>query len=543
LNKYFESVFSTDDGVLPPFPSRLPPNTETLSDINISPKIVNAILKKLKTNAAAGPDGLPPIFYHYTATTLSAPLSILFRSLIDLRTLPAEWKISIISPKFKKGAPSDPSNYRPIALTCTCCKILERIISCDILTYLHEHKLITSHQHGFLKKRSTSTNLLESLNDWTVSLSNNKSVSVAYIDYKSAFDVISHNKLLLKLSGYGITGNLWFWIRAFLTGRSQVVRLGSSSSTSCSVTSGVPQGSVLGPLLFNIFINDITDTMNPSVTSKLFADDIKLYSEFSNILPDTLQNQLDKICSWSSIWQLRISYTKCSSMTIGHHTNTNKFHLDSHPITHTKTAKDLGVTVDSDLKFKSHIKDIVTRANQRCSLIHRCFLSRDPSNLTRAYKVYVRPLLEYASTIWSPSSVAQIIDIESVQRRFTKRVPGCCNLNYADRLTRLNLQSLEHRRLINDLTMCFNIIKGNNCLNNSEFFTLNQNKSLRGHQFKLSVPNTKLNTRRSFFSERIVSPWNSLPSDIVSSPSIKSFKSHLSKFSLIKFLSFPTVLK
>ena len=137
---------------------------------------------------------------------MSYPLSHLFRSLIDIHTIPTEWKNSTIIPKFKKGAPSDPSNYRPIALTCTCCKILESIISCELSQYLLEHKLITHHQHGFLKRHSTSTNLLESTYDWTIALSNRNSVSVAYIDFKSAFDRISHSKLLLKLSGYGING-------------------------------------------------------------------------------------------------------------------------------------------------------------------------------------------------------------------------------------------------------------------------------------------------------------------------------------------------
>jgi hypothetical protein len=279
--------FFVNDGNAPQFPCRLPNDKTTeISDIKISPQIVIKILKKLKTNSAAGPDNLPPIFFHYAAPSLSLPLSILFRSLIDLRTLPQEWKLSIIIPKFKKGAPSDPTNYRPIALTCTCCKILETIVASDLIQFLIDHNLITRHQHGFLKRHSTSTNLLESLNDWTISLSNHKSVTVAYIDFKSAFDSISHNKLLIKLSSYGITNTLYFWIKAFLTNRFQKVKIGSSFSSVCSVTSGVPQGSVLGPLLFNLFINDLVDSLEPNTTAKLFADDLKLYSEFSNVHPN-----------------------------------------------------------------------------------------------------------------------------------------------------------------------------------------------------------------------------------------------------------------
>ena len=174
----------------------------------------------------------------------------MYRSFIDLHNLPQEWKMSLITPIFKKGSPSDPSNYRPISLTPTCCNILESLISADLSEFLNDHKLISKHQHGFLKKHSTVTNLLESVNDWTLSLSSSKSVAIAYIDFQRAFDSVSHPKLLHKLQNYGIDGNLLFWISSFLTGRRQSVKIGSSFSKFSPVSSGVPQGSVLGPNTF-----------------------------------------------------------------------------------------------------------------------------------------------------------------------------------------------------------------------------------------------------------------------------------------------------
>ena len=389
LNEYFQSVFTSDNGSNPNFTPRIQPTNNGISDIEITPAITCRVLVKLKTNSAAGPDGLPPIFFNYTAQSLSFPLSILFRSLIDLRSVPSEWRHSIITPKFKKGFPTDPSNYRPIALTCTCSKVLESIISSQLSQYLLDHKLITPHQHGFLKRHSTSTNLLESRHDWTISLANRNSVNIAYIDFKSAFDCISHPKLLIKLSSYGIKGNLYHWIAAFLSNRSQSVKINSSLSASALVTSGVPQGSALGPLLFNLFINDITDHLDPSATAKLFADDIKLYTSFSNISPSILQSQLNIIQAWSTLWQLRISYSKCSILSIGPHQQNNIFQIDQHTISKVEHATDLGVTIDSKLKFKIHINGIVTIAHQRKSLILRCFLSRNTLNLIRAFKIYV----------------------------------------------------------------------------------------------------------------------------------------------------------
>ena len=168
LNSYFQSVFTADDGLLPPFPSRVPPGSPGLSDADITPAIVLKILRKLKTNSAAGPDGLPSLLFSKCAVSFVTPLSILFRSLIDLKSLPREWKHAIITPVFKKGSPSDKSTYRPSALKCSYCKILESIIVDNVLQYLTDHNLITKHQHGFIKNHSTVSNLLESTNDWTL---------------------------------------------------------------------------------------------------------------------------------------------------------------------------------------------------------------------------------------------------------------------------------------------------------------------------------------------------------------------------------------
>jgi len=166
--------------------------------------------------------------------------------------------------------------------SCICCKLLESIIVINLLDYLNDHKLINKCQHGFLKNHSCLTNLLESCRDWTLSLTSHASVVVASIDFQQAFDTVSHRKLLHKLSGYGIRGNLLQWISSFLSNRLQRVRVGSSFSKYCSVCSGIPQGSCIGCLLFNLYINDITDNLNPGVTVKLFADDVTIYSSINH---------------------------------------------------------------------------------------------------------------------------------------------------------------------------------------------------------------------------------------------------------------------
>ena len=541
LNHYFESIFTHDNGSTPNFPSRTPPNCPGINDIHITPSLITRTLGKLKKNSAAGPDRLPPIFFHNTSSFISFPLSILFRTFVDSKSLPQEWKHSIITPKLKKGSPSNPHNYRPIALTCTCCKIFETLVASDLTNYLLSHNLINKQQHGFLKNHSTTTNLLESINDWTISLSNHNSVVVGYIDFTRAFDTVVHLKLFQKLQAYGISGNLLFWIQAFLTNRTQSVKVGSSISASLPVTSGVPQGSVLGPMLFNLFINDLTDPLN-SITVKLFADDVKLYTNLT--LPQAatnFQSHLDYIKSWADTWQLTIANSKCNILELGPHPSNTTFSISGTPIELSNTVKDLGVTIDSKLKFTQHITDIVRRAHQRASLIYRSFISRDTCILIRALKTYVRPLVEYASQIWSPTCLHLITKLESVQRAFTKKLPGLSKLTYDHRLRTLNLQSLEHRRLLSDLMTCFKIIRGFTSITLSDIFVPSPNTTSRGHPFRLLVPLAKTNTRKRFFTCRIIKIWNSLPLDTVCASSPLAFKHLTSRLDLSKFLTFPCI--
>ena len=494
----------------------------------------------MKTNSAPGPDQLPSILFNKTASSISFPLSILYRTIFDLHELPLEWKKSIIIPIFKKGSPSEPSNYRPISLTCSCCKVLETIIASDLLEFLVSHNLISKNQHGFLKKHSTVTNLIETFNDWTVSLLNRKSVVVAYVDFQRAFDVISHTKLIHKLTAYGISDNLLFWISSFLSNRTQCVRVNSSLSPWLPVISGVAQGSVLGPLLFNLFVNDLTDNFNPLVRAKLFADDLKVYSEIS--VCSSFQFHLDLIHAWSTTWQLPISYSKCNILVLGNSSSNINFSFPSVIIKQVQIIRDLGVLVEPDLKFISHIHSIIDKANIRSSLVFRSFLSHNSSNLLRAYKTYIRPLLEYASSTWSPSLITQIMALEMVQKKFTKRIPNISHLNYNDRLHSLKLQSLEHRRLICDLVLCYKIVHNNLCMTFTDLFKFPNITSPRRHSLQLYCPVLKSNLHKGSFAYRVISPWNSLPENIVCAPNSVTFKNRLSKFDLSKFLIFPCIV-
>jgi len=419
---------------------------------------------------------------------------------------------------------------------------MERIIVTDMLYYLRLNGLISKEQHGFLSRKSTTSNLLETINDWTLAINDRNAVSAIYIDFAKAFDTVCHNKLSYKLTCYGIAGSLLKWINSFLFGRSQCTRINHTCSMYTNISSGVPQGSVLGPLLFLLYINDVVDIFDRSCKCKLYADDLKLYSVIQTAEDCALmQRKLDEILLWSNQWQLTISYAKCNAMFIGKcnaSLNAN-YSINSKPIPVVESIKDLGVTIDSDCKFNNHISHIVARAHTRANLIHKCFTSKDPSTLVRAFTTYVRPLLEYGSCIWSPCTATLITKLESVQRRFTKRLANMTLLNYSTRLSILSLESLQTRRLYADLIYVYKILFNVVDVDSNVFFklcnTFISRPNTRGHDFKLYVEHCRINTRKTFFCNRVIKVWNDLPAKNEHFLTLSSFKRFLKSINLSDF--------
>jgi len=431
------------------------------------PKLIRIIRKiKSKNKLSCGPDGYPAKLLTALAPVIAEPLSLMYSSFQSVGKMPSAWKSAIVTPVFKKGSSSDPANYRPISQTSVFCKLMERAVTEDITIYLLKNNLISSQQHGFLSKRSTLTNLLETMDDWTISINNKLLQTAIYIDFSKAFDTVSHSKLLIKLNSYGIRGDLLSLIGDFLADRSQCTRVGSRLSSSTTLTSGIVQGSCLGPLLFVIYINDVTRIFGENITAKLYADDLKLYSVVeSQLNADQLQQCLNNLHDWAKTWQLTISIKKCQTINIGGRGSLRRalaaqYHIGNDNLPCVASVADLGVTVDCSLKFSAHINKIARKASTRCYLLKKCFLSKDTDTLLRAFKTYVRPLLEYNSPVWSPHLLKDIDLLENVQRRFTKRLRGMHNLSYNERLLKLNIERLEARRLRTDAITTYKIIFG-----------------------------------------------------------------------------------
>jgi len=539
LNDFYSSVFVSDNNILPVFAPRVPNDCE-LSSVTFTPDVVYKHLSKLNPKSGGGPDGLSAVLLKNVAGSLAQPLSLLYSASFELSAIPDMWKAAIVTPVFKKGSPTAASNYRPISLTCIVCKIMETIIKDRLIDYLLDKKLITNQQHGFLAKHSTCSQLLECVNDWTIELNLRHSIDVAYIDFQKAFDSVVGSKLGHKLSSYGISGSLLNWLSAFLSNRVQAVKVNNKVSEYIPVRSGVPQGSVLGPVLFLLYVNDLVDLFGPGLTAKLFADDVKIYAVITDV-NDTVAFQagLDALNAWSVDWQLPISVNKCSVLHLGRKNIDHTYQLNGVSLPDVKEVTDLGIKVDSNLRFVKHYRFISNKAQQRASLILRTFRSRDPILLFKAFSVYVRPLLEYCSPVWAPVYVTDVELIERVQRRFTKRLNGLWHLCYFERLRMLgNIETLELRRLKSDLTMVYKIVHKLIAIDFNEFFALNNFSCTRGHNFKLTKPKCNNNARQFSFACRCINAWNFLPVDVVAAASLKKFKAGLSTVDFIKFLKY-----
>ena len=301
LNEQFSSVFTNED--LSSLPQALPCMFPTIPDIVIVPDGIEKLLKNLQANKAPGPDGITPRILKETAAEIAPILSIIFQRSLDTSQLPSDWKLANISPIYKKGERTKPSNYRPVSLTSVCCKLLEHVVHSHMMKYFDSHHILTDQQHGFRRNHSCETQLIQTMHDLTLAHNNHTQIDAIIMDFSKAFDVVAHQRLLIKLSQYGIGGKLNQWIAAFLQNRSQRVVVGGEHSKWASVKSGVPQGTVLGPLLFLAYINDLPDGLH--CKTRLFADDCVLYHPIhNNEDANLLQKDLNTLSVWQQKWQM-----------------------------------------------------------------------------------------------------------------------------------------------------------------------------------------------------------------------------------------------
>ena len=351
-------------------------------------------------------------------------------------------------------------------------------------------------------------------------------VDAIYLDFEKAFDKVCHSKLLKKVFSVGIRNNFLSWITAFLSNRNQFVEIDGTCSSVADVTSGVPQGSVLAPILFLIYISDINSCLNSSQL-KTFADDNTIFATISDQTDaQSLQTDLDSILLYSEQWQLKLSVEKCNFLSFGRRPKIYfEYGLNYHKLERKSDVKDLGFHLDKDMKFSRHCEILANSAKRRCCLIRRSFVTNSHDFLTKMFNCYVRPVLEYGSPVWSPFLLKDIDTIESVQRAYTKRYPGLWDISYKERLKILKMDPLELRRLRFDLFESYKILNSLHPIG-PDFFVRSRSHTRQKFVKKDGI----CDVRRHFLCNRIVPILNNLPDYVLDAKSLIIFKKYLHKY-------------
>lgn len=466
FSKHFYSSFlSNNDSSAPPIienSASLP--ICDISTINIDVDVVKKHLSQLDPSKSAGPDYVSPIFLINCASTLAVPISLLFKKSLSDGVFPNIWKSALVTPVHKKGSKSDISNYRPISKLCIIAKLFEKLVYDQVYSALHMSFI--PNQHGFLKGRSTVSNLILFDDYITNAMESGGRVDVIYTDYSKCFDRIDHKLLIAKLELIGVRGDLLRWFISYIKNRSQAVVVSNYISSLVRIPSGVPQGSLLGPLLFLIFVNDISESFH---YSKLlcFADDMKIFCTIkSNNDILNLQADLKRLDSYCERNKLDLNPSKCSVVTFTRRKLLipASYALKGQLLQNKDKVKDLGVIHDSKLLFSSHIESIFAKALKALGFIMRS--SRDfkrAKTFKILYCTFVRSILEYASQVWNPRYNKYIKIIESIQIKFIKylcyklRIPYSSD-NYINICKQFHILPLTIRREIADLVYLFKLL-------------------------------------------------------------------------------------
>ena len=524
---HFSEIFNNICGSNYDEPPLLINNDNTLDDIDFDILSVANTLKALPNKNSSTHEDISYKILRNCYDIFAPTLCELFRISLDSGDIPEEWKHSTIIPIFKNGNKSHIQNYRPISLTSTTCRVFEKILSSEILKFFMKNNLFSQHQFGFIPKRSTTTQMISILNKWYEGLLNNQNTDIIYFDFQKAFDKVPINYLLNKLQFYGIRGKIHRWIKNFLYNRTFTVRINDETSKIFYTHSGVPQGTILGPLLFTIYINDLPAKLGNQITPALYADDLKITYSYK-VNNKLLQDEINLVNDWAHKWGLAIANNKSYVLYVGNKNPKTPYFIQDHKIEQVELVKDLGIYVDNKLTFKKHINIICRNAFLRVHQLLRTIHTYNPKIWGNIFKTYVLPILEYASPIWNPKQKDLVKKLEKVQKFYTRSALNKCRktkLKYKDRLILFQLEPLLFRRYYLDLVTIYKIYFNLTSLNPTELFTLNSRPSRR-HDYIIQVSRKNSKTTNSFLN-RTIQIWNLLPKEIFINHTINTFKIHL----------------
>ena len=463
-SKVFSIPLKTMEDAYDVFPDTANNEHPWMNDINFDSDDIVAAINEIPRTSASGPDRFPVLLLKNCKYALAKPLYIIWRRSLNTGVIPQLLKTANIVPIHKGGSRGDPANYRPVALTSHLIKLFEKIIRKHLVAYMEENELFNPGQHGFRSGRSCLSQLIAHFDHISQLLEKGHNVDVVYLDFAKAFDKVDFLVTMKKLKDLGVSVRIGRWIHAFLTNRKQSVVLEGKKSEATNVKSGVPQGSVLGPLLFLILIGDIDQGVVSAFVSS-FADDTRV-AHIVDSVEDVarLQSDLNVIYQWSDTNNMQFNSKKFECLRYGTNqelqANTQYLSNTGDVIQTVEHTRDLGVTMSCDGSFSKHIDGVVSRANQMCGWILRTFRTRDKMPMLTLWKSLVRSNIDYCCQLWNPSKVGKIQAVEQIQRSFIRKIHGMQQFSYWDQLSALSLYSLERRRERYAIMYVWRILEG-----------------------------------------------------------------------------------
>ena len=532
LQKQYQSVFSNPDTETNSDTENTN-NEATISDIEITEDEIIKAISLIPANSAGGPDKFPACILKECKNQLAKPLKMIFRKSLDTGIIPQQYLKQTIVPIYKKSSKAKPENYRPVSLTSHIIKIWERVLRRKLIRFIEMNKIIIKQQYGFTMGKSCMSQLICHFERLITILEESDNVEVLYLDFSKAFDKVCHTILLKKLKEIGINGKIHQWLTSFLTNREQVVIVEGKTSKPETVLSGVPQGTVLGPLLFILYINDIAKAIRHCYIM-IFADDSKLIKAIKTLEDRALFTEdMIAVTEWAVANKMELNRLKYQLIQYGKNDELKlPYELDRNTtIKSSDTVTDLGVLMSADMKFTEHITEIKNKAKKVASWIFRIVQSRSSETVMLLYKTYIRPLLEYSCSLWSPHEIKNISALEAIQRSVTARIEGLENLNYHERLQQLNLYSLQRRRERYDIIHIWKIQQEiiPNDLNLTFYNTPRKGWKCRRN----IIQNRKIalqTIRYNSFTYRAAALFNIIPKDVKNSVSLPVFKNRLDNF-------------
>ena len=522
-------------------------------DIDFDHRAVRKLLSNINSNKAHGPDGIHGKILKNCAVGLAFPLTCIFKASYNSGHIPEEWKLANVVPIFKKGDKTNVENYRPISLTCLVMKVFERIVKEKLLSLTSD--LLDPRQHGFLEQKSCTTNMVIYCDSLALSLNENVLSHVVYFDFAKAFDSVNHDILLQKLKEcYNIDGILLKFLANYLSNRNQKVVIGSESSSVLKVHSGVPQGSILGPLLFVLFINDLPSGLSDGTNISLYADDTKIWRKISSLSDCiSLQADIDNLNEWAIQNKMKFHPSKCKVLPIFLRSNQSfpsfTYHLNNSPLNFVDVETDLGVDITPRLSWSSQCDRLYNKACQQLGIVRRNgHIVTDPKCRRALYLSLVRSQFENCSIVWRPTNSSLSDKIESLQKRAIKWILSEEGLSYSPELyiqkcKFIDLLPLSKKFDLNDLLFFHKVVNDLVPISLPSYLSFYQGGSRlrRCHLDRLSIVSSLI-PMSSQFSDRSNKPlsksffyrthllWNNLSLELreITSPTL--FKSEITKY-------------